>query len=661
MSKLGDIISEKTFVNAYHILRDYYKNQDDHLVDVNLRLIKPYFVLLNDRAVKQFYKTYVQTELVYSAPELCMSEIVSVPKNMTGVREYRFMSSFAHIVYTAFGLVFVECSMPLIESLEFKSKGIHSFFPTRFVHGKKKEWEVKNKYREEYSNFTKKLADELEPGDVVIKTDISSYFESINHKRLLALLDEFSPVSSLREHGIKDESYEALEFYLNNLMQGKLGVPQGRKNFTSDFFGYFYLVPFDNEIRNLCTSSVLEFKSCIRYVDDTYIVFRSRSNKNSEINKELLRIEQRISSWLFSTLGLSINPSKTDRIIITTEDEKEEFIRENSKSVSQSDQKSVLLNNGKKVDFADLKQAIDKLRFNDMNRFKTKILLKDDKESLKFVFSPNFKKTMKKKRNRDSLLQSLTNIDIEISVDEINILTSLFAQDNDDRFYKLMKNILSSKQLDVTDRRIVHIILAFLTRFKAPNQLVKLVRASSVADDSYGKYLAIILGLPLSTNIIARRIEQEFKTKKGNRAFKNHLEVQSDYNKVVFEMIQSTAWNDSLVQAIKLYNHETYLERWDTAFNQFQSVFHEIIKAHYGLGDNAKIKDISEKLTFLSPRQELILRKFYDRRNFNPISHPSKKGMPAEKVGQYELNRYKEEILLILQTCFVQWKKERKS
>lgn len=658
MSSIGTIISEPVFLNAYHILRDYYKNQDNHVVDVNLRLIEPYFELLNDRSVKQFYQTYIKTDLIYAVPELCMSEIVSVPKNMTGVREYRFMSSFAHILYTAFGLVFVECSMPLIESLDFKSKGIHSFSPTRFIHGKRKEWEVKNKYREEYANFTKKLVDEIEPGDVVIKTDISSYFENINHKRLLELLDQFSPTSSLREHGIKEESYEHLEFYLDNLMQSKIGVPQGRKNFTSDFFGYFYLVLFDNEVRSLCESSTLEFKACVRYVDDTFIIFRNKATNNAETNKELVRIEQRISSWIFRSLGLSINPSKTDRRIIANDVEKEKFIREISKSVSQSDQKSVLLKSGGKVTFADLKNSLKKLKFSDTASFKTDLLSKDDKESLKFVFSPDFKKNMKKKKRRDELLELLANFDIEVTVDEINILMPILTQDSDKRFEGLVKNLMNDTTLDIEDRRIIHIILAILTHFKPTNALMRAAKAKNITQDSYGKYLAMTLGIEVRDTPIAERIGREFGFKKNSRIFKKHLEIQSAYNQVIFEIIQRKAWSDSLTQAIKLYNHEIYLERWDTAFNHFQNVFHETMKARYCLADTANIQDISKNLNFLSPKQELLLRKFYDRRNFNPISHPSKKGMPAEKVGRYELEQYRDEILAILQVCFAHWKQE---
>lgn len=656
MSKLGDIISEDVFVNAYHILRAYYANQDQHLVDVNLRLIRPYFLQLNDRAVKEYYKTYIKTDLVYAVPELCMSEIVSVPKNMTGVREYRFMSAFSHILYTAFGLVFVECSMPLIESLDFKSKGIYSFFPTRFIHGKKKEWEVKNKYREEYANFTRKLSEQIEPGDVVIKTDIASYFESISHRKLLELLEEFSPLSSLREHNIKEESYDSLEFYLDNLMQGKLGVPQGRKNFTSDFFGYFYLVSFDNEIKNICASSVLEFKSCIRYVDDTFIIFKNKNSSNSVVNKELLRIEQKISSWVFNNLGLNINPSKTERAIITNESDKISFIRKSSKSVSQSDEKSVLLNSGERVNFNDLLSTLKELRFSDDTKFKTDILTKDRKESLKFVFSPEFNKVIKKQKNRDELLKLLGGVDLEVTVDEINILIPLLIHKSDPRFEKYVKGILGNKKLDVEDRRIVHIILAILTHFDAPAQLKNLAQNTAVLNDSYGKYLAIILGVSTSANSpIAERIKQEFNAK-SSRVFKKHLGTDSLHNEVVFNIVKNIQLNDSLAQAIKLYNHERYLDRWDTAFNQLQSVFHETMKAHYKLKDDVKIQQISGELVFLSPRQELLLRKFYDRRNFNPISHPSKKGIPAEKVGRQELKLYEKEILVVLLLCFSNWK-----
>lgn len=86
MSKLNDVISEDIFLNAFHILQEYMSNQGSSLIDTNLRLIRPYFDRLNDRTVKKFYKMYIQDEKVYAIPELCMSEIVTIPKSMTGVR-----------------------------------------------------------------------------------------------------------------------------------------------------------------------------------------------------------------------------------------------------------------------------------------------------------------------------------------------------------------------------------------------------------------------------------------------------------------------------------------------------------------------------------------------------------------------------------------------
>ncbi len=661
MSKLNDVISEDIFLNAFHILQEYMSNQGSSLIDTNLRLIRPYFDRLNDRTVKKFYKMYIQDEKVYAIPELCMSEIVTIPKSMTGVREYRYMSSFAHILYTAFGLVFVECTSPLIDTLNFKERSIFPYFPTRFIKrgSGKKEWIVKNKYREEYSNFIKKLELIIEPGDVIIKTDISAYFERINHRKLLTLLDEFSFMSSLRLHNIREDTYDSLEFYIDNLMQGKIGIPQGRKNFASDFFGYFYLIPFDNQISELCVSQHLAFKASIRYVDDTYVVLKKTDETigNKEVNRELLSIEQRVSSWLFDELGLTLNPAKTRRIIITTEAEKTEFIRDTSKSVSQSDNKAVVLRDGKEAGFNDLKEALSKLCFTDDNRFETNILSRDQKESLKFVFSPRFKKLMTKKSKRDEIYEALKSIDIEVAVDDINIISQLFVQDGDARFKKLVIDDIFRKNnyIDLRDRRAVHIILTMLAYFSAPRSLAKNIdKNDTVKSDSYGQYLAIAVECDrskLENSSISRRIEHEFRGHK----FKRYINTTAEYNRVIDKIMHSNMCSGPLIQAIKLYNYEMCQGRWDVAFNQLQSIFHEIMKLKYGLGDGATISDIANKLTFLSPRQELLLRKFYDRRNFNPISHPSKKGLPAEKVGLTELESYRHDILNILDTCFDKW------
>lgn len=89
MKKIGEIISEELFLNAFHICQDYCKTEY-FIQDVNFRLVKNQLITLSDHNVRKFYKRYISNDLVYSLPELFSSDIVSVPKKLTGVREYRF-------------------------------------------------------------------------------------------------------------------------------------------------------------------------------------------------------------------------------------------------------------------------------------------------------------------------------------------------------------------------------------------------------------------------------------------------------------------------------------------------------------------------------------------------------------------------------------------
>jgi len=656
MIRLGDIISEEIFLNSYHTLRDYYSNGQENVIDVNLRLIKPYFSLLSDQTVKQYYKTYVKNELVFALPELSSSEPISVPKHMTGVREYRFMSAFSHILYNSVGIVFAGCSVPLIESLDFKSRGIFAYFPTRFIHNKK-EWKVRNKYREEYSKFSKKIDESIEVGNVVIKIDISGYFENISHEKLVDLLFELSPLSSLREHNIKDDARENIEFYLDNLMQRKLGIPQGRKNFTSDFFGYFYLIVFDNEIRKLCKSNILKFKAAIRYVDDTIIVFETKKIDKAKINKDLLRIEQKIASWLFDNLMLNINPAKTRRQIVRGEKERISFVKDASKSVSLPENKTVILGSGKKVDLADFKDALHKFKFTQDDCFNAKILSSDDRESLKYVFSTQFKDIIKQKTQREAILSILKDIDIELTVDEINILLPMFFDNNVDRFENLLGKLLANEIKNLNDRRLIHIILVATTKLRLPKRLKDAIAKCDLSGDTYAQYLPVMVGIEPKFNpekSVYNRISNEYLKPRGMH--KRYMTTSTSYNKFVYSLTKNDKiLNEALLQALKLFQFECAHSRWDTAFNQLQNIFHELMKSKYKLGDKDSIQNVASKLDFIDSDEELLLRKFYDRRNFNPISHPSKKGLPAEKVNLSEFMDYRDKIVDILNQCLKVW------
>ena len=243
MKKIGEVVSEELFLNAFHVCQNYC--QTEHIIhDVNFRLLKAHLLALSDSNIKTYYKNYVANDLLYSLPELFTSDVVSIPKRLTGVREYRFFAAPSMVLFNAIGLVFVDCCSQVIEQLDFKKKSVFAYYPTKFIQ-KDGEWTARNDYKAEYNAFADKLNAQIEPGDVVLKFDISGYFETISHANLVGLLRTFAPESSLEKHNISKDSSSVFEFYLESLMQKKQGIPQGRKNFVSDYYGYLYLIPFD--------------------------------------------------------------------------------------------------------------------------------------------------------------------------------------------------------------------------------------------------------------------------------------------------------------------------------------------------------------------------------------------------------------------------------
>lgn len=119
------------------------------------------------------------------------------------------------------------------------------------------------------------------------KTDISKYFDSIQHDVLLELL-------SLK---IKDKQVlEITERIIRNGGAGGVGLPIG--NLTSQFFANVYLNKFDHFVKQ-----ELRFKEYIRYMDD-FVLFSSDKDWLKQARLE-------IEAYLKEQLGLSLKPSGT--------------------------------------------------------------------------------------------------------------------------------------------------------------------------------------------------------------------------------------------------------------------------------------------------------------------------------------------------------------
>lgn len=668
MKKISDVITEDLFVNAYKICKKY--SEKEFITDINLLLLKNAFQSITENNIRAYYKKYIQTELFYAIPYLFSTDTVSIPKNVNGLREYKFFTMMSMILYNAVGLLFVDVCNDFLNKVKFENTNIFHFSPTKFTYDNN-EWKSQNEYAKQYTKFTAKMKEIVEEGDVILKIDISNYFDTMKHEKLVQLLKKLGLESKLAIYDIDEKARDTLLFYFESLMNKKQGIPQGKVNCVSDLYGLLYLLPLDFNIVDICKKYNLEYKAMIRYVDDTMIIFRNKNNlANKEIFKELSKLEQELSLFLNNELMLRINEKKTEYSIIHSKEDREKFIERNTKKVSNANRMELEdeINENdeskdldKKID--EMIQVIEKYKFTNDDKFKFEIT-DEDKEKLKIVFDNNIKKYLKKPEIKQKMRKVLQKLDIELTVSQMNILIALFFIDaNDQNIYLdiLVNYILNN--LDLKDKRLLHIILLMISQgidfseYEKFNSYID-ENKNELFKDNYGKYILILKKIVkndetisiLSDEGIFNQINYEFN-KKSKYSRKILCENNTMYNNLIVEMAKLQNINESIINQMKWYVYNIRNGNLDSAFNHFHNLFHEVCKEKFKLKDGDTVETVINKLyknDIIENKEEVLIRKFYDRRNFNPVSHPSKNGKASVKISKEILEEFEDEIIEIL-------------
>lgn len=497
MKKISDVITEELFVNAYKICKKY--SEKEFITDVNLMLLKNAFQSVTENNIRTYYHKYIKSEIFYAIPCLFSADTVSIPKNVNGLREYKFFSMMSMILYNAVGLLFVDVCNDFLLKVKFESKSIYHFSPTKFSNDGS-EWKSQNEYAKQYTKFTEKIEEIVEEGNIVLKIDISNYFDSMKHEKLVNLLKELGLESKLAIYDIDEKARDTLLFYFESLMNKKQGIPQGKVNCVSDLYGLLYMLPLDFNIIDLCNNCNLEYKAMIRYVDDTMIIFKNKNNlENHEIFKELSKLEQKLSLFLNNELMLRINEKKTEYAIIHSEEVRKKFIEDNTKKVSNASNMKKEIQKDQEIEnkINEMLNVVEKYKFTDDDSFEFKITDKE-KEKLKIVFDKNIKEYLKKPEIKDKIRKILSKLDIELTVNQMNILIALFfIEDKNTKPYLdiLVEYIL--KNLDLKDKRLLHIILLMISQgidFKDYDKFNIYINQNQkdLFEDNYGKYILIL-------------------------------------------------------------------------------------------------------------------------------------------------------------------------
>ncbi len=117
---------------------------------------------------------------------------------------------------------------------------------------------------------------------IIIRTDITKFYESIPQKKLFEKLENNSLLSPLSKKLLKRMFYEFEKIKDTTLMQPQKGIPRGFG--VSAYLSELYMREIDNEIK--CLPDIIYYA---RYVDDIIAVFTPKTKSQEYDYKKLIK------------------------------------------------------------------------------------------------------------------------------------------------------------------------------------------------------------------------------------------------------------------------------------------------------------------------------------------------------------------------------------
>jgi AbiA family abortive infection protein len=164
-------------------------------------------------------------------------------------------------------------------------------------------------YKKEYSNFTKKVNYFSLRCNYFMKTDISSFYDSISLDKLFFKINQVVNKESVK---ISHKELFLAKNWLNYMGNGHF--PLVENSIASSFLStVIYLEEIDNDFQEFLSNSnacsEIHDIQTIRYVDDQYILFNSELSLNELKNTKNEMIN--MYSSILNKKGLNINSGKT--------------------------------------------------------------------------------------------------------------------------------------------------------------------------------------------------------------------------------------------------------------------------------------------------------------------------------------------------------------
>lgn len=622
--------SQKYFDSAIKLINrqiELYSKSPDF--SLNMEFFKKrldYSVLLNEFDRKDFFEKKIQHQLFYWLEDEFYIHRYYIPKWITGVRKYAFLSYQTLVVYYAICLYICDL-FEHIYSME--TEVIAKILETQwclYIHSSGNQiqkigdfnkisyWAIRhNEHYKAIIKSIKKHTQVTSSKKHVLKIDIQNFFEDIEIPRLFEFIGE--NITLIQEKGFTQDRKEKINDFFKYL-SNNWWLIQSDANLASNTLADLYLVQFDFALIDFLRKNKIQFKYH-RYVDDIYLIFDDWTHISHE--SILYHILPQIEELFYIQLWLRINSYKTKIWTIENEDNWKDFVRE-LKNISQVDsspevdEDDVTPFHQKWLDFMD---KVKKLNDEYPRIEWWQIITQTDGYSFNEIFI--------KDDTWKNLLEWLLTYEIESCL-------SFYPKNLSDAFssFNFHNILLAPKAFLAVINRSTDIHKNFLDFF---NKKTKWTFA-----DSFILWRELIFNKNFYYSN-RRKIERE-----------THRVILDFYKpkKLITSEIKIKIYDEyhtdiHLCEQIKLRIIAESKKDFSIACNHLLNEFHRIIFMKSGFSkkiENFKQKEVVTEITKMVPYIEIekirLIIDFFDRRNKNNVSHSGWISINEQEYWKYK-------------------------
>ncbi|WP_462264398.1 reverse transcriptase domain-containing protein [Mucilaginibacter sp.] len=630
---IGNVIKEKHVDKAFQLLKLQLRetNFTFKIIDLQIYRKEGYIDTFN---VSQYYTKFIQKDLLYNYPDLFYINQYAIPKGAYGLRRFHFASFNLIVLYYSLGFYFYELvndSLPRIELFKKRLNNIKTYYggSINFEHPDKSEIY----YQSDYIQFNQGVKAVIKQGInknrkvAIVKLDIQDFYDTIDTSLLLEAIEKYSLPSTKKRLSYDNTTKELIHGLFLFLNKTGFGLPLSAQNIISNFISYIFLFELDNFVQHQKFYVQSGF-NYYRYVDDFFIILhRDITLSNEVIGEEIFNISSNITNFLHTQLKLKINHLKSQKWIVETESDYNDFLIE-EKFISFVDPvKKMGISPQEKIN--EVCDIIKKLKDEFLNSGKTDIN-NDDDVALKEVFVGSIKHYVKSPEAIKSLDEAFVNWNPILTLNSVKAL--MFLIGNSNVGYRLIKDYLTNNFTEKMSKiQNVYLLEKFLNLDNYDNSLNELILNVNKPNSFY-------------YSLVQRMINGKLD--------------QAKVCLPISDLILLT--NDSLMQQLKMMVLAQEEGKYNLAFNHMLNVFHMLcfISDNNKATDKLKNYDQNDIVDYLTTKSASIdeinfVMSFFDRRNKNNISHPGEELMENWVVNETEYYSYYQQLYKLIERKIV--------